>query len=157
MEFEQSSKAEELTDLLLLECDQLKENMPCDFSGIALQKYGEMDVVWPYVSGNRNEKYKYITVRYGKGIAGKVISSGSSMTIASFPNDIIGKSTEYPIMLAEKIISAYACPLIWKGVPKGALLIGFRDPHTFNQDNYQKVKQTAEKVESLLASYYFGN
>ncbi|WP_240795569.1 GAF domain-containing protein [Aquibacillus halophilus] len=140
----------------MLECNLLRENISCDFTGIAIQKPDELDIVWPYVSGNRNEKYKYLTVRYGKGIAGKVISTGSPMTIASFPNNIIGRSTDYPIMLAEKLLSAYAYPLQFKGVPKGALLIGFRDSRTFSQDDKDKVQTTVQKVEALLASNYFG-
>ena len=71
------------------------------------------DVRWHYASGNLNDKYKRITVRFGKGIAGKIISSGSPMMMSDFPNDIYGKVTDHPIMLAEKLISCYAVPLFF--------------------------------------------
>ena len=53
-----------------------------------------------------------ITVRYGKGIAGKVISTGRPMTVEGFPNHISGKALEYPIMLAENLVAAFAVPII---------------------------------------------
>ena len=73
---------------------------------------------WHYASGNLNDKYKRITVRFGKGIAGKIISSGSPMMMNDFPNGIYGKVTDHPIMLAEKLVSSYAVPLFFNGVPK---------------------------------------
>ncbi|MDL4841921.1 GAF domain-containing protein [Aquibacillus rhizosphaerae] len=147
----------DVKDLFLKECEHLKQVIGCDFTGVALQHHKKLDVIWPYVCGNRNDKYKYITVRYGKGIAGKVISSGSPMEIENFPTNIIGKSTEYPIMLAEKIITAYAYPLVWNGIPKGALLIGYRQKYDFKDEDYQKLKQTASRVQGLLPVYFVEN
>ncbi|WP_179133963.1 GAF domain-containing protein [Halobacillus massiliensis] len=133
------------------ECDTLKSAIPCDFAGVALQKPEGLDVTWPYAVGNRNEKYKYITVRYGKGIAGKVISSGSPMEINHFPEKIMGKSTDYPIMLAEQLLSAYAVPLVWNTSLKGALLIGYREKHIVTAEEKNKVNDIARKIESFLS------
>ena len=77
--------------------------------GLALQNSDGPDVKWHYAAGNSNNKYMKITVRYGKGIAGKVISTGRPMTVEGFPNDISGKALEYPIMLAEKLSSCFCC------------------------------------------------
>jgi hypothetical protein len=54
-------------------CNQLLNNVCCEFVGLALQNEVGPDVRWHYASGNLNDKYKRITVRFGKGIAGKVI------------------------------------------------------------------------------------
>ncbi|MBB6454033.1 GAF domain-containing protein [Salirhabdus euzebyi] len=147
----------ELNELFLLDCSELRENLSCDFTGVALQQQIGIDVNWPFVCGNRNEKYKHLLVRYGKGIAGKVIASGSPMTINSFPENILGKTTDYPIMIAEKLISAYAVPLFWEGKPKGALLIGYRSKHNFTTEEINTVRDGAKKVEALLPSYFCSN
>ncbi|WP_143262138.1 GAF domain-containing protein [Sediminibacillus massiliensis] len=138
----------------LSECEQLRESTACDFVGVALQKYDELDVIWPFVHGNSNEKYKYITVRYGKGIAGKVIATSGIMTIERFPEDIIGKSTDYPIMLAERMVAAMASPLLWKGIPKGAVLIGYRQNHIFTDNEGEKLLKATRKMETLLPVYF---
>ncbi|SET02358.1 two-component system, NarL family, sensor histidine kinase NreB/nitrogen regulatory protein A [Oceanobacillus limi] len=146
--------SESVEKAFLLKCKELRESIPADFSGIALKKQSGLDITWPFASGNRNEKYKYITVRYGKGIAGKVILTNRWMEIEDFPLNIDGKSTDYPIMLAEKLTTAFATPILWKGMPEGVLLIGFRTPYRLIETDYDKVKQTARQIEALLPLYF---
>ncbi|MBM7570955.1 GAF domain-containing protein [Aquibacillus albus] len=145
---------ENLDTLFLAECKNLHKRISCDFIGVALQKFHHPDVNWPYVCGNTNEKYKHVTVRYGKGIAGKVIATGSDMLISHFPENILGKSTDYPIMLAERLVSAYAVPIRVNGVPKGSLLIGYRKEHPIDGDQFYKVKEAVENMEEFLPSYF---
>jgi nitrogen regulatory protein A len=137
-------------------CDRLRKEVGCDFVALALQNEVGPDVRWHYASGNVNDKYKRITVRFGKGIAGKIISSGSPMMMNDFPNDIYGKVTDHPIMLAEKLISCYAVPLFFNGSPKGVLLIGKRVSYIFSESEQEKVKESGETLEQLLRSYILG-
>jgi nitrogen regulatory protein A len=134
-------------------CEKLKNEIEGEFVGLAIQNEVGPDIRWRYASGNLNDKYKRITVRYGKGIAGKVISSGSPMMIHDFPNGITGKAIEHPIMLAEKLVSSYAVPLFFNGVPKGVLLIGKRDRYIFSESEQGTVKETATLLEMALKDY----
>ncbi|AZU60849.1 GAF domain-containing protein [Neobacillus mesonae] len=136
-------------------CEKLKTASGCDFVGLALQNEIGPDVRWHYASGNLNDKYKRITVRFGKGIAGKIISSGSTMMITDFPKHINGKVTDYPIMLAEKLVSSYAVPLFFNGVPKGVLLIGRRESHVYSEDVQQMADDSALVLEQLLKEQIF--
>lgn len=134
-------------------CDQLLQDLQCEFVGLALQNKVGPDVRWHYASGNLNDKYQRITVRFGKGIAGKIISSGSPMMISHFPNDILGKVTDHPIMLAEKLISCYAVPLFFNAVPKGVLLVGKREAYTFPENAQLMVKESALVLEKILKEH----
>jgi nitrogen regulatory protein A len=134
-------------------CNQLKKATGCEFVALALQNEVGPDVRWHYAIGNLNDKYKRITVRFGKGIAGKIISSGSPMEMVDFPNDILGKVTDHPIMLAEKLISTYAVPLFFNAVPKGVLLVGKREKHHFSEKSQELVKQSAHLLEQILKSH----
>lgn len=153
MEFKYKDKSI-VEEWLIEQCHILRKSISCDFTGIALQKNQGMDIIWPYVSGNVNEKHKYITVRYGKGIAGKVLSSSSSMLIEEFPHKILGKSTDYPIMLAKNIVSAYAVPILLNGIPKGTILIGYRKVHPFTEEEFDRVKETALTIQEYLPNYF---
>lgn len=133
-------------------CDQLLNQINCDFVGLAIQNHIGPDIRWHYAVGNHNEKYKKITVRYGKGIAGKVISTGSPMMIKHFPNHILGKAIDYPIMLAEKLISTYAVPIFLNGSPKGAILVGWRSSYTFLENEQVIVQESAKNLEEMLAN-----
>ncbi|MFP5112303.1 GAF domain-containing protein [Bacillaceae bacterium C204] len=131
-------------------CDSLMNVVGCEFVALALQNKVGPDVRWHYAAGNLNDKYKRITVRFGKGIAGKIISSGSPMLLSDFPNEIIGKVTDHPIMLAEKLVSTYAVPLFFNSAPKGVLLIGNRKASTFSEMDQEHVKTSAQALEQIL-------
>lgn len=138
-------------DIVLL-IDKLREQIKCDFVGLALQEKEGPNINWPLTSGNANDKYERITVRYGKGIAGRVLSTGRPFQINYFPQDIIGKALEYPIMLAEKLLFAYAVPLLISGIPKGVLLIGSRDNFVLTEEAKQRVLSNARVIEKLIQS-----
>ncbi|MBT2689294.1 GAF domain-containing protein [Bacillus sp. ISL-47] len=133
-------------------CEKILSELECDFVGLALQNTDGPDVRWHYAAGNSNEKYKRITVRYGKGIAGKVISTGRPMYLENFPENISGKVLEYPIMLAESLNYAYAFPIHFKGIPKGVLLIGNRNGQAINEDEQSTVRSAARRLEEKLSS-----
>ncbi|MEH7417849.1 GAF domain-containing protein [Neobacillus drentensis] len=131
-------------------CNQLKELVSCDFVGLAIQNKVGPDVRWHYAVGNLNDKYKRITVRFGKGIAGKVISTGTSMMMIDFPYQTTDKITDYPIALAEKLNTCYAVPLFFNGVPKGVLLAGNRESRPFNDQDQECVKESGQDLEGIL-------
>lgn len=137
-------------------CEALKKRIGCEFVALALQNEVGPDVRWHYASGNLNDKYKRITVRFGKGIAGKIISSGSPMMLIDFPNDIYGKVTDHPIMLAEKLVSCYAVPIFFNSLPKGALLVGKREKYTFSEDDQEMVQDAALELEQILQNQNIG-
>lgn len=131
-------------------CEKVLTELECDFVGLALQNTDGPDVKWHYAAGNSNEKYKRITVRYGKGIAGKVISTGRPMYVDNFPENIAGKALEYPIMLAEGLKHAYAVPIHFNGIPKGVLLIGNRSGQPINESSQRTARDAARTLEKKL-------
>jgi nitrogen regulatory protein A len=137
-------------------CEALKKRIGCEFVALALQNEVGPDVRWHYASGNLNDKYKRITVRFGKGVAGKIISSGSPMMLIDFPNDIYGKVTDHPIMLAEKLVSCYAVPIFFNSLPKGVLLVGKREIYTFSEDDQEMVQDAALELEQILQNQNIG-
>ncbi|MFC3883497.1 GAF domain-containing protein [Bacillus songklensis] len=134
------------------ECDKLLHLVSCDFVGLAFQNKVGPDVRWHYAIGNRNDKYQRIAVRYGKGIAGRVISTGRSIIVDDFPNHIQGKVLEYPIMLAENLVSAYAVPLFCNGIPRGVLLVGRRAKYPFIEKKQLYVDQSAKNLEGIVTT-----
>ncbi|MDP4163073.1 MAG: GAF domain-containing protein [Bacillota bacterium] len=136
------------------ECKNLLSEISCDFVGVALQDEKGLNIRWHYAVGNANEKYRLITVRFGKGIAGKVISSGSPIMIEDFPNISYGKPLEQPIMLAENLVSSYAVPLFFNGAPKGVLLVGNRQKHLYTVEDQNKVREAASSLEKILILHF---
>lgn len=131
-------------------CQQLLCDVNGDFVGLAIQDSNGLDITWQLAAGNQNDKYKRISVRYGKGIAGKVIATARPIEITNFPENIQGKALDYPIMLAEKLKYAFAVPIHHKGSPKGVLLVGKRILEANNMIEEKLVMEAAKKIEELL-------
>lgn len=133
-------------------CQALLDRVNCDFAAFALLSSDQLEVSWQIASGNRDEMYKRISVHVGKGMAGQVISTNQSYEINHFPFDIKNRVRDYPIMLTENLISAYALPVTYKSVPLGVLLIGNRFQHEFTKEEKMAVKNIATVVENMPPS-----
>lgn len=131
-------------------CEKVLTEIKCDFAGLALQNSDGPDVKWHYAAGNSNNKYMRITVRYGKGIAGKVIATGRPMLIENFPHQISGKPLEFPIMLAERLVTAFAVPIYFNSLPKGVLLVGKRINQPFSKSEQAAVLEAAKCLEGKM-------
>jgi nitrogen regulatory protein A len=98
---------------------------------------------WFLASGNKSDRYKRIVLRAGKGLAGKVISSGRPYCIDSYSPKRGTDPAEYPIMLAESLAAALVVPIVGENCILGVLLIGQRTPRTFSPDLIAQVEQVA--------------
>jgi signal transduction protein with GAF and PtsI domain len=138
-------------------CENVKAECKADFVGVAFQTGKRKKICWHYAAGNRNEKFRRMEVRYGKGMAGRVIATGRPVFIPSFPHDLHGKAVDYPIMLAEQLVCARAVPVYASGIPKGVLLIGRRTSQLFSARENEVVQKAAENLERLLQDNLFSD
>lgn len=129
---------------------ELRRLTSADFVSMAWAETNEYIIRWKYASGNRNDRYKRIVLRLGKGIAGKVISSGRPMILDSFSLKSGDDPREYPILLAESLKSTLAVPVIINDRVKGVLLIGCRYARRFGDEDIELVLSLAEQLGSMI-------
>jgi nitrogen regulatory protein A len=132
-------------------CENVRKDCKVDFAGIAFEGKKSKRISWYYAAGNRNEKFRRMEVRYGKGIAGQVIATGRPVEILSFPENLEGKTVDYPIMLAEQLVSARAVPIYRESLPKGAFLIGRRTSQSFSEEEQKILEDAVNKLERLFS------
>ncbi len=122
-----------------------------DFSAFACQDAEEAVIRWKYAAGNRNERFRRIVLRPGKGIAGKVLLSGRLMILENYEPKQHDDPREYPILYAEELKSALGVPVIIGGRVKGVVLIGYRNASCIIKEKViDLAKQAAEEVAILL-------
>ncbi|UXR78115.1 nitrate respiration regulation accessory nitrate sensor NreA [Staphylococcus sp. IVB6227] len=112
------------------ELDRLRHKYQFDFAGIALptEDHVGTKIKWRYVSGNLNERYQRIELRYGRGVAGNVVKTGKPMIIHDANEEQIQVALfNYPILISEQLTSMIAIPLWHNHRVKGVLLFGQRD------------------------------
>jgi nitrogen regulatory protein A len=132
--------------------NQIRNLTSSDFAGLAWTDRNDYIIRWKFASGNRNERYKRIILRPGRGIAGQVIRSGRPMRLDSFTIQSGDDAREYPIFLAENLKSAAAAPVVINSKVKGVLLIGTRMPRSYTDEETELVVNIAEQLGSMIQS-----
>jgi PAS domain S-box-containing protein len=127
-------------------CQKIFNLVTCDFVGFAIQSDDGLEIKWHIATGGSGEIYKRLSANYGKGIAGQVISTGKAVEIHDFPKDVQGQVRDYPIMLAERLVYAFAVPVLDNGIPKAVLLAGKRKNDPLSEQEQNIVKQAAKEI-----------
>ncbi|MFT4415929.1 GAF domain-containing protein [Fredinandcohnia humi] len=116
-----------------------------DFSALAKLQQRTQDIYWEYAFGNRNERYKHMVGKPGKGLAGSVIRLGTTMIVDQDSPGFEQLRLQSPIMLAENLQSAVAVPVQCKGKISGILLVGSRFRKKYSIEQINQIKTVAEK------------
>ena len=130
--------------------EELRKQTGADFSAFACQEPGEAVIRWKYAVGNHNERFRRIVLRFGKGIAGKVLMSGRLMIVENYKPGQHDDPREYPILYAEELQTAMGVPVIIQDRVKGVVLIGYRTPCTIEEKVVELTEHIAKQVANLL-------
>ncbi len=130
--------------------EDLRLRTGADFSAFACQESGKAAIRWKYAVGNKNERFRRIVLRSGKGIAGKVLMSGRPMLLENYESRQYDDPQEYPILYAEELRSALGVPVVMKGRVKGVLLIGYRTPCTIEEVVVELAKAVAKEMGDII-------
>ena len=128
-----------------------------DFVALALYDPITVEIRWRIAYGALSERYKGISIRVGKGIAGVVLQTGREMVIESFPEGIPGEELEYPILIIEKLKSAVAVPVCTDQHLFGVLIIGQRKQRHYTEVDIAKLKEVANTITKVYSTLHVSN
>ncbi|GKU78851.1 GAF domain-containing protein [Paenibacillus sp. L3-i20] len=114
-----------------------------DYAALAMPADHYRKMKWNISMGSRNDRVGQMKLRPGIGIGGMVLRHGAVFRVNE--NENKGMLTECPVMLAEKLASGIAFPII-APVPtyrNGILILGRRNNQFYDE-------QEIEMVQSLL-------
>lgn len=109
-------------------CKELQRATEASFIAIAEWDGATRKIKWTYALNPMNDKYTRMEISYGYGVAGKVMQTGRPFA-CKYRNQLPDEITKYPIILAEKLQSFLAVPLINNKIFDSVLLIGYRETH----------------------------
>ncbi|MFC4102266.1 GAF domain-containing protein [Paenibacillus xanthanilyticus] len=118
---------------LALELERLRERNGSDFAAIALPASDDRAMRWQIVLGGRNGKVGQMKIKPGVGLGGMVLRHGTVYTVNDGENAELLEAC--PVMLAERLASGIACPLIESdtGPAAGILLFGRRGREAYEK------------------------
>ncbi|BDG61122.1 GAF domain-containing protein [Caldinitratiruptor microaerophilus] len=118
--------------------------------------YGVLDPVQREVrcqamSGSRDpERVAGIRLRLGQGALGRVVSSGRPLRTERFPEDLTEYPDSYPLLQVEGLVACLAVPVGARGEVTGALLVGYRQPHAFTDEEVRFLENVAGQLGIAL-------
>ena len=135
-------------------CQTVIKELPCDFVGVAIQNQRGPDVRLHYAVGDGMTNINGLPFVMEKGLLVGLFQREDRLKWLIFQMNILGKALEYPIMLAEKLVSAYAVPVFFEGMPKGVLLVGRRVSKSYPDDWHMIVRQLVRILGSDVKQGY---
>lgn len=121
------------------EIESIRNLFGFDFVALALVQSAERRFAhkWEYVTGNRSDRYKRISLQTGKGVAGIVFKSGKSLFIQDVETALDRADLfNYPIIAAEGLKSFGAIPLYKYNRVNGVLLVAYRDEKRMTSEEF---------------------
>ncbi|PWK15672.1 GAF domain-containing protein [Tumebacillus permanentifrigoris] len=130
--------------------DDLRAQVAADFLALAIpEPDGQMR--WQYASGNRNDRFKRIFLRPGKGIAGRVVSLGRPVAVEGMTPKAGDDPRDYPILLAEGLCCAVGVPVLRGERVHGVLLVANRSERIFADADVDALLGLAEQLGSVYS------
>ncbi|BFH37429.1 GAF domain-containing protein [Paenibacillus melissococcoides] len=146
----ESSSQPTLQQQVQRELEELKRDMGLDFVAVALADGKYRDIYWRFALGANSERYKMITVRMGRGMAGKVLQGKRPHVVTAFPEEVRDEVLEYPIFLVESLRSGVGVSVDSiadvRRKAYGVLLVGQRSPREFSAHDIERVQSCARTL-----------
>jgi PAS domain S-box-containing protein len=103
----------------------LRRLLRADYSSVATLE-GDGTTRWVAMDGHGTDTYKHVVFPPGKGIAGRAIAAGRPVFLEDFGRVPELPAEEFPIQIAEGGVCTLGVPLMLRGMPTGALIVGSR-------------------------------
>lgn len=132
------------------EMERVLHELDGDFCAFGLLVGESRALEWKLAIGHLTERYKQIVNQPGKGLNGAVVKVGRGMSL--HVTDLIMKRElhEYPLMMAEKLRSAYAVPLMDGRQVAGILLVGHRFRRIYRPEDRARAEAAGQTIAALL-------
>ncbi|MDQ1909901.1 GAF domain-containing protein [Paenibacillus sp. GD4] len=126
------------------ELESLCRDTCSDFSAISLVQEHETRIRWRYAYGNRNDRYKHMTLKPGVGPGGVALRTGKPASWS------VPLPTDCPLMTAEQLHAATAIPLVRGDQIYGVLLIARRSSGKYGESELTVMSRYMDRIQSIL-------
>ena len=107
-------------------------------------------VTYREIVGNKSDYFASDQNENSRGIPGRVIASQQPFIIDKFPDKPPVDPTEFKVMVAENLVSAFGVPITNKGRWFGAIVVGYRRYHEITEEEIQLAANLANQTALAL-------
>lgn len=140
----------EIDALFDLVARRARELLGADYASVAIVDEATGGTIWAATAGVRSGDMWSCAGEPGKGLAGRAIATGQPVVVEdlgihpSFPEE------EYRRHKAEGMVAALVMPILRGSVALGALTVGYRRPHSFEDSELVSMEALAAQAGVAL-------
>lgn len=128
-----------------------RELLVADYAALGRLDVQRLEVEWLVQEGSLSATPPVTRVPLGRGIRGRVISTGQPICIPNFPETTLDPPEQHLTMLAEKLRAALAVPIMINDEPAGVLMVACRRPAEYGPDQTQVLRNLAGLAGEVLS------
>ncbi|GAK41392.1 hypothetical protein TCA2_3883 [Paenibacillus sp. TCA20] len=134
--------------------NRLHQNLTSDFTAIVLltEPEGKLRVISSL--GRRSERTSKLAFRPSQGIAQHVFKYGRKYMIDGSSLDLSGLRQACPLLLAERLKSIIAVPILHNKLPVGLIITGHRSNYTFTDTDIKRAQNEANVISQSINAFY---
>jgi nitrogen regulatory protein A len=132
------------------ELSVLREQLQVDVAAVSWRRARDSRWEWWAASGCRDERFRALSIRVGRGIEGAVPRIGRTLVIDGEHPDSGRQREDSALMHVEQLIAAIACPIVMKDIPQGVLLAGVREERVFSKEQLRSAQQFAARLGQAM-------
>lgn len=128
-----------------------RELLVADYAALGRLDVQRLEVEWLVQEGSVSGATVATRVPLGRGIRGRVISTGKPVCISNFPETCLDPPDQHPTMQAEQLRAALAVPIMVEDEPAGVLMVACRRPAEYGPDQTQVLRNLAGLAGEVLS------
>lgn len=128
-----------------------RELLVADYAALGRLDEQRLEVEWLVQEGNLSSATASTRVPLGRGIRGRVISTGQPISISNFPETSLDPPDQHLTMQAEGLRAALAVPVPVDGESSGVLMVATRRPAEYGPDQTQVLRNLAALAGEVLS------
>jgi nitrate/nitrite-specific signal transduction histidine kinase len=117
-----------------------------DAAGLALAEGTSGEIRWTVFVGGHESEFKKIRLKSAQGLAGRAVATGLTQTVEDASRDLAQDPDSHPVLAALGLRAALAVPLRRGDRTLGALMVAFRAPRRFTDDEVALLSSFANQV-----------
>lgn len=133
-----------------LQLQTMRDEAGTDVAALAWKDEAGRGIRWISASGNRNERYKHMLLKPGRGLTGIVFRIGQPVVFDSDVPEYQVMRHEYPIILSEQLQTAVLLPVKFGTETCGVLLLGSRVPLADTKSLLRIAAGMPERIASIV-------
>jgi signal transduction histidine kinase len=127
-----------------------RDLLKADYAALGRLDIYRLEMRWLAQDGSQSPATAVSSTPLGRGIRGRVVSTGQPVCINRFPEEAPDLPEHHPTMQSEHLQAALAVPVMLNGEPNGVLMVAKREPAAYGPEETQLLRSLSGLAAEVI-------